>query len=1129
MIAALINETDVALTCLRRWSHLAAEVLRECSAGAPPVRRHGFLYQRLSDHSAINGAPEDVVAIQAVTAVTSAVQGRGALTVAHVHICGEGYAGKSETMQSLQEGFHILIRGSLPTSRASIPLRKRTLGMVSTTLDRPAWLTAHTVRVLFHDYGGQEEFRANHATHLAAPSSVYVLVVPLWDMQPKPGLPDAATDKLMDLKVMEETYTNWLKFITSVLPEEVEEAQCLTVLNFRDQFASAHGKRWEGELQKIVTLLKTIQCRFAAKLSFPFVPVAVNSINSRSVHKGVVPLLRRAVENLANQPVPMAPAVQTVLDHKEGSGKWPLFSYESDMQALLREAIDVKYRPSPDTISDSVVADKVVSTIAEITQSRLQSRGDIIVFSAQSKRISINRPNWLTEQLLGSIFDPNRAVGRVGLRGSVLTSGEIAAAAMLSAAHENTASAALPAVDVDPAVFGELLHHIGACIPVTLSQDETHYIVTTDVHGTTSAEQYFFPAFSNVEMPPPENLCTGPVVERVIRRYKVQDAEAFMVPPGYYPALFVAVASVQPAFQSAHAAVGKLLWVYRNGMKLEVEDSYRVVIRGDDGNTSFDLEVEVIDSEYPGTAFDEMSGVRRLIVEAQGWRGNVRLQLVESCVHPRHRDSGPTGVAPVPLLPIEDKISRGEKLGQLDSLLYHGHRDGRGLTKLKTTVGAGFARVDDKLDAGFARMDAKLDALTVLAEAEFTTLSAHVKESVEAAQGAEAGSKAVLECLLRVLAKAPSTCTKGEAQNGAEGQDEDVESQLWAERAQEFLNIHTVRLQAAELLRADQLSSMKEEILEAFRTAVEQVQEDTLKKLKDRERTRSATAIDALKQALSDDLVQLQQSVTEGQEEHREALEQLVAKVDTSAPSELHRELQHIRKELQIVRTVQNNTLYRVYEVPLLPVIARYESGGVLDAVKSLAYETWTLHFACPVCAQPAPSGPKGKGYQLKATHAWVRRVNKAVALGLKALSVMSLLGPVPLPGLGKLADYLPTGSMDKLREGAEKALKNAQKSLKKVQIGANTSAQAMGELSDAATAAHLAATTSPVRVDLDYVTAIREVLLALKETPLTVVHAGLERVICERTKECAWVCKTCKDQFMQEGVACQRIKMVFA
>jgi hypothetical protein len=54
-------------------------------------------------------------------------------------------------------------------------------------------------------------------------------------------------------------------------------------------------------------------------------------------------------------------------------------------------------------------------------------------------------------------------------------------------------------------------------------------------------------------------------------------------------------------------------------------------------------------------------------------------------------------------------------------------------------------------------------------------------------------------------------------------------------------------------------------------------------------------------------------------------------------------------------------------------------------------------------------------GYKLQATHAWVRHVNQALALGLKALAVISLVTPLPLPGLGMLADYLPTASLDAL------------------------------------------------------------------------------------------------------------------
>jgi hypothetical protein len=75
-------------------------------------------------------------------------------------------------------------------------------------------------------------------------------------------------------------------------------------------------------------------------------------------------------------------------------------------------------------------------------------------------------------------------------------------------------------------------------------------------------------------------------------------------------------------------------------------------------------------------------------------------------------------------------------------------------------------------------------------------------------------------------------------------------------------------------------------------------------------------------------------------------------------------------------------------------------------------------------------------GYKLQATHAWVRHVNKAVALGLKALSVISLVTPLPLPGLGALADYLPTVILDALVSIAEDKLETAQKLLKSADSG---------------------------------------------------------------------------------------------
>jgi hypothetical protein len=1031
--AAVINETDLALTFLLRRPDLASEVVRECSA--PPMLRQGCLHQRLPDHRAGSGDLRDVTAIHAVTAVATAVQGRSALTVAQLHICGEGYAGKSETTKSLQEGFYKSLRRSLPVSRPSIPLRTRTLGMVSATLDRAAWLSGDSVRVHFHDYGGQEDFRANHATHLAAPNSVYLIVVPLWDMRPRPAQPVIPSDKLMDEKIITDTYACWLKFIASVVSGQHGAEQCITVLNFRDQFESAHGRNWASELQRVVGQLKAIQLRFRSKLSFPFDPVAINSINARSVHKGVVPILRHAIDNLAKQPVPIAPSVQAVLDHKERSGKWPLFSYESGMQVLLREAIDAKHRPSQSLISDSAVADDVVRAIAQITQARLQSRGDIIVFSAARKkdgtvcttvaeseqsteRISINRPNWLTEQLLGRIFDPNAPVRGEGLRGNLLSCKEIAAAGQLS--ETPCAASAQEAVEVDAAVFGKLLHHIGACIPVTISADETHYIVTKADDVADTDEQYFFPAFSRAEMPPRETLYPATAFERVIRRYTVADPELSMIPPGYYAALFVAVASARPVSElQLFAPADKLMWVYKNGMVLEVDASYRIIIRGDEHNTSFDLEVEVIDSEYPGAAFWEMCNVRRLIAEADGWRGNVRLHLVESCVHPHHRDGG---AAPKLLSLLEDRVSRGEMLGRSDSLFLYGHKRGA-------------------------------DRITKL-EQELVSIRQE--------------SRGMLVRIL-LLHSGRSTVSDEEDNPGA-GDITDAElDSLWreAESAVRARNVVGANLSDAVVAECERL-------------------------------------VERERQILGDEF-----------EEMRLRLNQLQA-------------------TLHVVKAVQENDHYTVYDVPFLAEVVVAEAKGTWkDAARRQLCDALRLHFYCPACGHRAACGPKHHGYLLTVPKGWVRTAVVTLEVTLIALQVASLFTPIPLPRLAEIVQYLPVDT------SASQVMLDLVAHLQERASGGTTESGAEQQISDWLTAqrqlhaqarqtpqtsGHLEAPTRPV-ITRGHMAAVRELLIQANDT-IPPKHSGLVPVEHAASKECAWVCVGCRDKFASEGKKCLKIEM---
>jgi hypothetical protein len=1051
------------------------------------------------------------------------VQGRGALTVANVHICGEGYAGKSMTKNALLKSISSspairLFSSELP----DIALEDgRTLGMASTLLETGGVLTKR-VRVLIQDYGGQEAFRVNHASYLSAPNSVYLLVVPLWDMRPQQGSPSESVDKPMPLNYIVEKYGEWLKFINSVVPESAGKVQCITVLNFARRFQALPSNKKTYTVEKAVIRLKEVQDVFKAspqcRLEFvETLPIPVNSIVPASVQKRVVPELWKAIEALQEAPVPVSPIVQVVVNDLQVPGRWPLFCDECELQTKLQATIRDNLRLDPVLDSDAAVKDNVISTVAEITQDRLQARGDIIVFSTQNtpkspgqptgsqkagQRISINHPNWLSEQVLGDLFKPATFTDGAGVRDILLTHDRITAVSLPKGASLTPSQRQL---------LPKLLQHIGACLPVKYVDGAFRTIDTDADADNETPPQHYFPAFNITRMDASHAVPWRDPMHVIVRMFKLKDPTTTVLPPGYFPALKVHIVSLY------HGS--NLIQLYQNGMALEMARGLRVIVRGGTDDTSFTLEVEARadrSGECTVSAWEEMLKVRAVVMSDAGWLKNVPLD--EYGVHPlpEHRQAVARPISE--LAPL----AQTGKLCAEDEPFYFGAGRVDVLNRLKGIV-----------EAGFARMVDKLDALAALAKAGFTPLCAHVKMSVEAAQRAEASNKVVLESLLRVLAQTPRA---HDTPADAGDQEEDVEAELWAERAQLFLTEHTARLQTAEMTQADQLRSMKEEILSAFHTAVSQVQTDTRKLLEDTEAARSAEVKDALKQVLSDELALLQQCVADGREESRQALQQLAEKLNTTMPSELHRELEYIRQELKAVRTVQDNTLYGVYDVPLLPIITHYEGKGVLDAVKGLAYESWTLHFACPVCAKPAASGPKGEGYKLQATHAWVRHVNKAVSLGLKALSVISLVTPLPLPGLGTLADYLPTASLDALVSSVDDRLETTQKQLQGVEKGANTSAHSVGKLPNAAAAvstaaADPAAALSPVRVDLDYVGTIREVLLALKEAPPQLRHAGLVRAVCREKGECAWVCKasTCRALFEEKGVVCQKIKMEFA
>jgi hypothetical protein len=163
--------------------------------------------------------------------------------VLHVHLVGDGKAGKSVAAQWLIELFQNAKNDQLEgffkksanpyqidkENKRSIDVeRGRTRGVNTTTLrfqdqkydydairDTYFPLPPKDYVIMIHDYGGQEEFLSNHANFLATDNSVYLIVVPV--VQVGESIKEK---RLRSITEMMERYLFWCRFVFSVIRRE---------------------------------------------------------------------------------------------------------------------------------------------------------------------------------------------------------------------------------------------------------------------------------------------------------------------------------------------------------------------------------------------------------------------------------------------------------------------------------------------------------------------------------------------------------------------------------------------------------------------------------------------------------------------------------------------------------------------------------------------------------------------------------------------------------------------------------------------------------------------------------------------------------------------------------------------
>ena len=232
------------------------------------------------------------------------------------------------------------------------------------------------------------------------------------------------------------------------------------------------------------------------------------------------------------------------------------------------------------------------------------------------------------------------------------------------------------------------------------------------------------------------------------------------------------------------------------------------------------------------------------------------------------------------------------------------------------------------------------------------------------------------------------------------------------------------------------------------------------------------------------------------------------------------------------IAAVQMDSIFKVHEIPLLFCVSQPEASGMIGYFQRAYSSVFRVHFICPVCGQRAHSGPdgNGKGYKLLRTKVEVAMVAKYLQFTLKAIEVISLLTPVPLPHLSDLSNYLPNSDVV-----AEMGLKSIFEETQR-KLCARLDSLANGESGDLGIQGNAGAGVSEVEISLSDVYMLKALLPVLGES-YPPMFSGLHPVFCQQ-EHCAWVCKEphrdakgniihdCTKRFKEQGNQCLQIKV---
>ena len=1146
--AAMLNDVDLALQCIQKWPEHAEEVIKERHGGIKWIGSRLGVLRTIVMEARENQVTfnQNTRAIAAVTAVAKAIHSTKKLNLINVHLCGEGYAGKTKTKQSLLDTFSVSDWGALflPTTLPTTPAdERRTLGMERAATDCTG-LDNEPVRVLIHDYGGQVEFRANHATHLRTPNSVYVVILPLWDLRP-----GASYNTRMDRTLMLEHYKNWLKYIytiatgTNDLTSQQAPPFIITVVNF-----TTYSKLKQTELDVVLEDLVAIQRTFnesKKRLNFAGSPLLLDSIVPGTVRTKLVPEIKKVAKCFYGAGVSVAPCLASVLADMVIPNKWPMFSSMDRLQDLIFEAL----QPNHASYKEVPIADvrhKALDTVAAITQKMLEARRDILVLSVHDhKYTSINNPNWLTEKLLGNLFDPAR---RAYITKPISARAEDVETHLLDVAKINAhVSTQLDQqsrdiLQSDRQLIPRLLQHIGVCIPVVVEQN---FLVSVALENDNSAAQHWFPAFSITPMSVQESTVLFNADHIIAREFKLADEAFSIFPHGYFSSLFVCIVSLYN--------ISNQIVIRSDGMELKTSaagaDCLQIIVRMMPHTKSFVVVIAALGTPDGGKlTYAILKEIKKFIFSESDWRGAV--QVVEHGINPENPyNSGAVEIDELQRR-ICDPRERAENLRYfvgvkrtrdvyvqeiLDNVLF-----------LQIVLTRVESALHNKLIPAILALRRQLMNLTTDSISAVKIMQGKIDAILDIAVNESSERKADLQSAFDNISAVILDTTA-----------EDRLSRIFTSSLTEPMRMVKDSFSAATALNAIELVSLKDSFFREIGQLSEQLQDvsDVLllnrvlmhtvaEQLANRHDCTARLTTTDVQKLVSAEISNLEKGLSKEYDNIKVLFTHLSEQVcDTSeAQEQIFDQILAMRDQLVAVRTSQKNTTYDMYNLPLLVSITKEEkfvpADDVMGSIKRVykkakrkLYKPYRVHCICSVCGKKAKCGDDGLGYEMWVTKQWVQNVATALRYTLFAIKVISLITPYALPHLDKLADYIP---------GGDTALKTLEDTFTEVKNAVQTLTEGAELLTPEAVTEETppaslgtAANRDPPVVTLAHVAHVRSILQVIGET-VPPRGTGLECVVRNEEGECAWVCcgedgadSLCKKRYKRWGSACIGVKIV--